>query len=171
MVRGLGLALTAVLLGASIFTIASVVRLTSYLYRDEIAVMRLVGATEFYIRGPFYVEGLFQGLLGARARRSAGSSRRTSHAAARAASGRWSPASSPTRFLSPLELAALVDLGAVAGLAGAVVSLGRENAGERPLGKLATPSQTGISHEGRPARADRGAAVSTGPVLSYRVGR
>ena len=64
LIRGLGLALAAILLGASVFTIASVVRLTSFLYREEIGVMRLVGATEFYIRGPFYFEGILQGLIG-----------------------------------------------------------------------------------------------------------
>ena len=64
LVRGAGLTLGAILLGAAIFTIASVIRLTAFLYQDEIAVMRLVGATEFFIRGPFYVEGLVQGLLG-----------------------------------------------------------------------------------------------------------
>lgn len=62
--RGLGLIVGTALLGAAVVTIASVIRLTAYLYRDEIAVMRLVGATEFYIRGPFYFEGLIQGLLG-----------------------------------------------------------------------------------------------------------
>lgn len=62
--RGLGWTLGTFLLGAAMFTTASVIRLTAYLYRDEIAVMRLVGATEFYIRGPFYVEGFLQGLLG-----------------------------------------------------------------------------------------------------------
>ncbi|HEX2164715.1 MAG TPA: permease-like cell division protein FtsX, partial [Thermoanaerobaculia bacterium] len=62
--RGAGLLLGGVLLAAAVFTIASVVRLTAFLYQDEIAVMRLVGATEFYIRGPFYAEGLLQGFLG-----------------------------------------------------------------------------------------------------------
>jgi cell division transport system permease protein len=63
--RGLAAVVGASLLGAAIFTIASVIRLAAYLYRDEIAVMRLVGATEFYIRGPFYFEGLIQGVVGA----------------------------------------------------------------------------------------------------------
>jgi len=63
--RGLAMVVGASLLGAAIFTIASVIRLAAYLYRDEIAVMRLVGATEFYIRGPFYFEGLIQGVVGA----------------------------------------------------------------------------------------------------------
>ena len=62
---GLGLVVGAALLGAAVFTIASVIRLAAYQYRDEIAVMRLVGATEFYIRGPYYFEGLIQGILGA----------------------------------------------------------------------------------------------------------
>ena len=58
--RGVGLTLGALLLAAATLTIASVIRLTAYLYRDEIAVLRLIGATEFYIRGPFYAEGLVQ---------------------------------------------------------------------------------------------------------------
>lgn len=124
MVRGVGLVLSAVLLGAAIFTIASVVRLTSYLYRDEIAVMRLVGATELYIRGPFYVEGILQGLLGGL---FAGAMLDLSYLALRP--------SLPSallvgvlarRFLSPAELGLLVGLGVAAGLFGAVVSLGRE---------------------------------------------
>ena len=63
-IGAVGLGVVAVLMVAAIFTIASVIRLTAYLYRDEIGVMRLVGATELFIRGPFYVEGLLQGLLG-----------------------------------------------------------------------------------------------------------
>jgi len=62
--RGVGAVVGLALLGAAVITIGSVIRLTAYLYRDEIAVMRLVGATELYIRGPFFFEGLIQGLLG-----------------------------------------------------------------------------------------------------------
>ena len=62
--RAVGWALGGLLLAAAIFTISSVIRLTAYRYRDEIAVMRQVGATEFLIRCPFYLEGLLQGLAG-----------------------------------------------------------------------------------------------------------
>lgn len=48
----------------TILTISSVVRLTALLHNDEIAVLRLVGATEFYIRGPFYFAGIAQGFAG-----------------------------------------------------------------------------------------------------------
>ena len=130
-VRGLGLARGGVLLGAAVFTIGSVIRLTAYLYEDEITVMRLVGATEFYIRGPFYVEGLLQGLLG-------GVLAAVALAAAAWAAmerlggtlmGRLLVAEPP----SLVQLAALVALGAAAGLAGAVLSLRREALGEPPL--------------------------------------
>lgn len=50
-------------LGAA-FTIANVVRLTILLHRDEIEILRLVGAPEFLIRGPFLLGGVLQGLLG-----------------------------------------------------------------------------------------------------------
>jgi cell division transport system permease protein len=125
LIRGLGLALAAILLGASIFTIASVVRLTSFLYREEIAVMRLVGATEFYIRGPFYFEGILQGLLGGLV---AAGALGVVHVLIepRLATSLVAGALAAS-FLSPFELVALVGFGAVAGWAGAVVSLSRES--------------------------------------------
>lgn len=125
-VRALGLVLTAILIAASVFTIASVVRLTSYLYRDEIAVMRLVGATEFYIRGPFYFEGLFQGLLGAIV--ALGGLAAVFAAIRPRIEGSLVAGALAGRFLAPAEIAALLGLGALAGLVGAVLSLGREQA-------------------------------------------
>ncbi|HXG57968.1 MAG TPA: permease-like cell division protein FtsX [Thermoanaerobaculia bacterium] len=49
---------------AAAFTIANVIRLTMMLYREEIEIMRLVGATERIIRGPFFIEGLLHGTIG-----------------------------------------------------------------------------------------------------------
>src|ERR1051326_6961837 len=49
---------------AAAFTIANVIRLTMMMYREEIEIMRLVGATERIIRGPFLFEGIVQGTVG-----------------------------------------------------------------------------------------------------------
>lgn len=123
-VRAVGLTLVAGLLGAAIFTIASVIRLTAYLHAEEIGIMRLVGATELFIRGPFYVEGLLQGLIGGLA---AGGALWAGFQALHAR-GRGSLVSTvlATDFLNPRQVAFLVLLGAAAGLFGAVASLRRE---------------------------------------------
>lgn len=60
-----GLVAGGLLAVAAAFTIANVIRLTMMLYREEIDIMRLVGATERMIRGPFLIEGILQGLIGA----------------------------------------------------------------------------------------------------------
>jgi cell division transport system permease protein len=60
----IGFVAGGVLAAAAAFTIANVIRLTMLLYREEIEIMRLVGATEHIIRGPFLIEGLVQGTLG-----------------------------------------------------------------------------------------------------------
>jgi cell division transport system permease protein len=62
--RSAGLALGVLLALGTAFTIANVVRLTILLHRDEIEILRLVGAPELLIRGPFVLGGLAQGLLG-----------------------------------------------------------------------------------------------------------
>jgi len=59
-----GLVAGGILAIAAAFTIANVIRLTMLTYREEIEIMRLVGATERIIRGPFVLEGIMQGLIG-----------------------------------------------------------------------------------------------------------
>lgn len=63
-INGIGLIAGGILAVAAAFTIANVIRLTMMLYRKEIEIMRLVGATERIIRGPFLIEGLLQGTIG-----------------------------------------------------------------------------------------------------------
>ena len=58
------LAAGILMLGAA-FTVAAVVRLSLYARRDELEIMQLVGAPFSYIRGPFVVEGLLLGGIGA----------------------------------------------------------------------------------------------------------
>jgi cell division transport system permease protein len=64
-VRSGGFALAALLVFAAALTVASVVRLALFARREEIHIMQLVGAPIAYIRGPFVVEGLIQGGVGA----------------------------------------------------------------------------------------------------------
>jgi len=58
-----GLAAAILMLGAA-FTVAAVVRLSLYARRDELEIMKLVGAPFTYIRGPAVVEGLLLGGIG-----------------------------------------------------------------------------------------------------------
>ncbi len=60
-----GIAVAVVLLLGAAFTVAAVVRLSLHARRDEIDIMQLVGAPISVIRGPFVVEGLLLGGLGA----------------------------------------------------------------------------------------------------------
>jgi cell division transport system permease protein len=64
-VLGIGL---AVVLGLSaVVLIANTIRLAIYARRDEVEIMKLVGASNWYIRVPFLLEGMIEGLLGAAA--------------------------------------------------------------------------------------------------------
>jgi cell division transport system permease protein len=64
LVRGAGAFLGGILVLAGVFTISNVIRLTVYAREDELDIMRLVGATQAYVKGPFVVEGMVQGGLG-----------------------------------------------------------------------------------------------------------
>jgi cell division transport system permease protein len=64
-IRGVGLVLGTVLTFAAALTVANVVRLALYARREELDIMQLVGAPQAYIRGPFVMEGVIQGGLGA----------------------------------------------------------------------------------------------------------
>jgi cell division transport system permease protein len=52
------------LVGASTLLIANTIRLSIFARRREIEVMKLVGATNWFVRGPFMLEGLLCGLGG-----------------------------------------------------------------------------------------------------------
>jgi cell division transport system permease protein len=56
---------TAVMLVSAIALIANTVRMAVFARRKEIGIMRLVGATNWFIRIPFLIEGLVEGLFGA----------------------------------------------------------------------------------------------------------
>ena len=60
-----GIIAVLVLSALAIFLISNTIKLTINARQDEIHIMRLVGASNRYIRTPFLIEGVFIGLLGA----------------------------------------------------------------------------------------------------------
>ncbi len=60
-----GVALMAVLVVVSIVIVMNTIRTAVYHRRKEIEVMKLVGATEWFVRGPFVIEGVMTGLIAA----------------------------------------------------------------------------------------------------------
>src|SRR3979411_1661341 len=58
-----GLGMLAVLTVASIVIVLNTIRTAVYRRRQEIEVMKLVGATEWFVRGPFVLEGVLTGLI------------------------------------------------------------------------------------------------------------
>jgi cell division transport system permease protein len=60
-----GVGLMAVLIVVSIVIVMNTIRTAVYHRRKEIEVMKLVGATEWFVRGPFVIEGIMTGLIAA----------------------------------------------------------------------------------------------------------
>jgi cell division transport system permease protein len=60
-----GLGVGAVLAGAAILTVATATALVLHVRRDEMEIMRLVGAPEHVVRLPLLMQGMMQGLIGA----------------------------------------------------------------------------------------------------------
>jgi cell division transport system permease protein len=122
----LGLLIGGILMVGAAISIASVVRLSTFVYRKEIAAMRLIGATEFFVRGPFVMEGIMQGLAG------------SGMALATLWLGYWALGQLALpwfvrdallgSFLTVTQMLALLVLGGIAGLAGGVMPL-REKSG------------------------------------------
>lgn len=110
----IGLAFAAV----AVVIIGVTIRLTILQRAREISIMRLVGATDWFIRGPFLLEGAIKGLLGGLlsvALCYAGY--RLFHDTTTVLSG--------LVFFAPPQIALLVVFGVLLGLAGSLVSVGR----------------------------------------------
>lgn len=64
LIRIFGFSIMLVLALATLFIIANTIRLTVFARRKEIAIMKYVGATDWFIRWPFILEGMVMGLFG-----------------------------------------------------------------------------------------------------------
>lgn len=63
-VRTIGLALILVLILIAMFIIANTIKLTLNARKQEITIMKYVGATNWFVRWPFFIEGMVLGLIG-----------------------------------------------------------------------------------------------------------
>jgi len=64
-VKVVGFGLFIILVGVSIFLIMNTTKLTVYSRRREVGIMKFVGATDWFIRWPFVIEGMVIGFIGA----------------------------------------------------------------------------------------------------------
>lgn len=64
-VTALAMVLVGILAAVSLFIIANTIRLATFARREEIAIMKMCGATDGFVRWPFIVEGLILGVMGA----------------------------------------------------------------------------------------------------------
>jgi len=60
-----GVAVLAMMLLVTLFVIVNTIRIAVHARRDEIEIMKLVGATDWFVRWPFVLEGMLVGMLGA----------------------------------------------------------------------------------------------------------
>ena len=124
-IRIVGLSVGTLLLAASVLIVSSTVRLAVHARAEEIDVMRLVGATNMYIRAPFVLEGMLQGALGA------GLALGLLYAALRLVYRQLPPAliaaagSRFLTFLDPQTSAWIVMAGALLGALGSLLSVSR----------------------------------------------
>jgi cell division transport system permease protein len=123
--QGVGLVIGAVLALAAILTVTTATTLVLHLRRDEMEIMRLVGATENVIRMPRLLQGLAQGLVAAIVALAA------LEVAYALAVPRLEPLLPVTlgiervTFLSPLHALALIATGALLGAVGGLLARGR----------------------------------------------
>jgi len=127
-----GAVLGAILIAAAIITIYGVIRLNVFARRDEIEILRLVGATRGFIRGPFLVEGAFQGMAASLVALGMIAATWAFLAANRQVRGDLLLVALVGRFLPPWAPPALLALGLAVGLIGSLFSVRRAIGASRP---------------------------------------
>jgi cell division transport system permease protein len=125
LLRDAGLAAGLLVLCACLYIVGSTIRLGVFARQDEIEILKLVGATPGFVKGPFLVEGALQGALGT------GLAVSLLYALYLLAQPRVESALSgllaavPLSFFAPLQIAVAVAAGALLGMLGSAIALGR----------------------------------------------
>jgi cell division transport system permease protein len=123
MVRLVGMTVGGLLLLATALVVSNTVKLTFYARQAELEIMRLVGATNAFIKAPFLIEGLLHGLGGAAL--AAGTLMLLSHLFLSHLHIPLRLALAPDAVLSPSFIAAFLGIGVLLGLLGSAFSLRR----------------------------------------------
>jgi cell division transport system permease protein len=125
LLRLAGLAVALIVSFACLYIVASTIRLGVHARREQIEILKLVGATDRFVRVPFLIEGTLQGLVGAMA--AGGLLFLIFRFAASRLEAALSAALSHVQlgFLSPSQLALGLLAGALLGLFGSRLALGR----------------------------------------------
>jgi cell division transport system permease protein len=123
LLRTASLVMTGLFFIAALAIVANTIRLVVASRREEVDIMRLVGASEGFIRAPFYISGMIQALAGA-AIGLAGLFALFDALAARAELG-WLTELVQLRFLSPAMMGAIIAASMVVGALGSHLSLRR----------------------------------------------
>jgi cell division transport system permease protein len=113
----------------ALFAVGAAMRLMLHARKDEIAVLRLCGATERFVRAPFLVEGLVMGVVGAALALVCLDAAFTRLAARLPALLGELCAAAPLRFFTPLEIALGVAFAATVGALAARLAVPPERAG------------------------------------------
>lgn len=124
LMRFFGVVLVILLLGATVFIISNTIRLTVFARRKEIAIMKYVGATDWFIRWPFILEGVGLGIIGGGVSALALRSFYSATVAKIYESLAFFPMVEQYPFMNYLTLALIVT-GIVIGILGSTVSLKR----------------------------------------------
>lgn len=64
-IKWIGIVIFAIFIGLSLFLIGNTIKITVYNRRKEINIMKYIGATDWFIRWPFIIEGMIIGVIGA----------------------------------------------------------------------------------------------------------
>jgi cell division transport system permease protein len=125
LLRAGGLAMSGLFFVAALAIVTNTIRLVIYSRREEVTVMRWIGASESFIRAPFYIAGLMQALLGAVL--GLGALCAAFDTLALRPEARVLAEWVPYRFLSPAALTAILAASMLVGVLGAHLSLRRRD--------------------------------------------